>query len=207
LAKCINIQVLNLEAYNPFEHPKTVLLSKDVAEDLGFGEGDVVKIFIGSKTSVAKIITSRSIHKAIALKYSLSLSLGIAGGEDVEICMERVSTVKAKRIVLRPETNIIHEVLFLPTLFSMPTTIPPFTPITFFGLTPVPRDTELKEHLPRIKLYLKRLMFGAPYIKGDYVIWSGNIFALTEAIFRVTNTYPDGVVTIASETEVEIETT
>jgi len=67
---------------------------------------------------------------------------------------------------------------------------------------------DLKGLLPRVKLDLKQLMLGAPYLKGDYVIWSvSSLFAEAEAIFRIVETYPEGVVTVANETDVEVETT
>jgi len=205
MSKCVTVRILPLESFRPFEHPKTALLSRDVAEGLEIGEGDIVKISVGSKASVARIATSRSTHRAIALMYSLRLSLGVAVGEDVEVCVEKVSPAKAKRVVLRAEASTIHEVSYLPTAFLMPSPIPPFAPVTVFGLIPTQRDVDLKMLLPKIKLILKRSMLGAPYIKGDYVVLSGiSIFTQAEAVFRVVDTHPEGVVTVANETDVEV---
>jgi len=206
MSKCVVVRVLPLESFRPLEHPKTALLSKDVAEGLEIGEGDIVKISAGSKASAARVATSRSTHRAIALKYSLRLSLSVTVGEYAEVCVEKVSPAKAQRTVLRPEASTIREVSYLPTALLVPSPIPPFVPVTVFGLIPTQRDVDLKTLLPKIKLILKRSMLGAPYVKGDYVVLSGvSIFTQAETVFRVVDTHPEGVVTVANETDIEVE--
>jgi len=206
MARCTSIRVLPLEAFRPLEHPKTAFLSRDTAENLGIDVGDIVKISVGNRTSAAMIATSRDLRRAIALKYSLRLSLDVGISEDVEICVEKVSPMKAERVVLRPETSTIREVSYLPMAFLVPSPTPPFTSIPVFGLVPVQRDVELKGLLPKVKLVLKKLMLGAPYLKGDYVaLVDDSVFTRAEAMFRIVDTHPEGVVTVANETDVEVE--
>jgi len=46
-------------------------------------------------------------------------------------------------------------------------------------------------------------MLGAPYIRGDYVMLVGvGVFAEAEAVFRIVDTHPEGVVTVANETDI-----
>jgi len=206
MSKCVAVRVLPLESFRPFEHPKTVFLSRDIAEGLGLGVGDIAKISVRSRASAAKIVPARDLHRAIALMYSLRLSLGVVPGGDTEICVKKVSPAKAERIVLRPEAGTIREVSYLPTALLVPSPAPPFVPITALGLIPAQRDVKLRDALPEVKLGLKGLMLGAPYIRGDYVIWvADSLFAYAEAVFRVADTHPDGVVTVANETDVEVE--
>jgi len=206
LTKCMSVKILPLEVFRPLEHPKTTFLSRDVAESLGLGVGDIAKISVGSRASVTRIVPAKDLRRAIALKYSLRLSLGVVPGGDAEICVEKVSPAKAERIVLRPETNTVRESSLLPMVLLVPSPVPPFVPVTAFGLAPIQKDIALKELLPKIKLDLKQLMLGAPYTRGDYVIWAvGNPFAEAEAVFRVIDTRPAEFVTVTNETDVEIE--
>jgi len=206
MSKCVTVRILPLESFRPLEHPKTAFLSRDIAESLELGVGNIVKLSVGSRVSAARVVPAKDLRRAITLMYSLRLSLGIAPDRDAEICVEKVSPVKAERVVLRPEAGTVREVSYLPTALLVPSPAPPFAPITVFRLIPVQGDVELKEFMLRIKLDLKELMLGAPYVKDDYIMLvSGSLFTETEAVFIVADTRPERVVTVTNETDVKVE--
>jgi len=47
MARCTSARILPLEAFRPLKHPKTAFLSRDTAESLGIGAGDIVRISVG----------------------------------------------------------------------------------------------------------------------------------------------------------------
>jgi len=96
ISKCVTVRILPLEAFEPLKYPKTALSSKDIAEGLGIGMGDVVEMSVGSKVSAAKIVPAKDLRRAIALMYSLRLRLGVVLDGDAEICVEKVNPAKAE---------------------------------------------------------------------------------------------------------------
>jgi ribosomal protein S17 len=198
-----SVRLRVVESYDPFSHPKVVRIPKGVAESLGLHDGEVVEVGVGDRITVAVVRPSRWIKRYVVMKYSLMLTLGVRGGEEVELIFRRADPAPAKKVVLRLETRgKVYELMPTLSMFA-------FGPLPAAGIAVLPKEKGLREYVEEGLYYLKQMMLDMPYVKGDYIVlvpdplqmltWAQDVIVL-----RVLHTDPDAPVYVKSDTEVEV---
>ena len=192
------LKVESAVASDVFE--KIVRIPREVFEEIGVVEGDIVEIRSDRGLTAARVkplvFWDRG-RRIIRMDRAMRETLGVRVGGTVVV--RKSSAKPAERIILTVDkSSTTYE--FVPTPYFA--FIGP-VPVSGIFFTPTARSPG--EYLRRFTEQLRNTLLHKPLVKGDYVVFY--IGPLTEGIIlQVTETVPEGIVYVDENTVIRVET-